>query len=143
MVSVGEDAFELQSRRGETALRRPSATALRTYLLDADDDLAAQFDVRTRLAVRQGTTVRVVEASTGDCELEPLLEHVRSGLGLLVLDGLIAYDTRVGERTATELIGAGDLLQPLGDRGDAMLERTVDLFMEPSSEPLLPVRRAQ
>ncbi len=30
-----------------------------------------------------------------------------------MLDGVIAVDARVGDRTATELVGAGDLLQPL------------------------------
>ena len=119
-----EDASEWRRRRSVGSLRRPEASALHTYLLDADDELAEQFDLRTRLAVRQGTTVKVLEAPVGECELEPLLTAVGRGLGLLVLDGLLAYETRVGERTATELIGAGDLLQPVGDRADAMLERT-------------------
>jgi hypothetical protein len=97
---------------------------LRVYLLDADDDLAAQFDVRTRIAVRQNTTVRVLEASAGQCDLGSALERVRGGLGLLVLDGLLAFETRLGERTAAELLGVGDLVQPPGERPDAMLDRS-------------------
>ena len=119
-----EDGSEWRRRRSTGTLRRPEATALHTYLLDADDELAEQFDLRTRLAVRQGTTVKVLEAAVGECDLESLLGAASAGLGLLVLDGLLAYETRVGERTATELIGAGDLLQPGADRPDAMLERT-------------------
>ncbi len=113
-------------RRGglERTSRRPQATALHTYLLDADDEIADQFDLRTRLAVRQGTTVKVLEAPVGGCELRSLLNEVRGGLGLLVLDGLIAYEASLGERTATELIGSGDLIQPPPDHIDAMLERT-------------------
>lgn len=94
------------------------------YLLDADDDLAEQFDLRTRLAVRQGTTVRVMAAETGDCDLQALLDGVHNGFGLLVLDGLLACETHVGQRTATELVGAGDLVQPANQHADAMLERT-------------------
>ena len=118
------DPTDWQRRAPDLARRRPEANALHTYLLDADDDLAEQFDVRTRLAVRQGTTVKVIEAPVGSCDLGPALAEVRDGLGLLILDGLVAAETRVGERTATELLGQGDLLQHAGDRGDAMLERT-------------------
>jgi len=121
---VQHDATEWQRRRRDLALHRPAATALHTYLLDADDDLADLFDVRTRLAVRQGTTVKVVESPVGECDLSPMLTELRHGLGLLILDGLLALETRVGERTATELLGPGDLLQHPGDRVEAMLDRT-------------------
>ena len=103
--------------------RRPEATALHTYLLDADDELAEQFDLRTRLAVRQGTTVRVFEAPAGECDLSSILDAVAGGFGLLLLDGLIAHETRVGERTTAELLGSGDLVQPMVDRSDAMIDR--------------------
>jgi CRP/FNR family transcriptional regulator, cyclic AMP receptor protein len=97
---------------------------MHTYLLDADDDLAEEFDVRTRLAVRQGTTVRVLEAEVGECDMAASFESVDRGFGLLILDGLIAFETHVGDRIATELIGTGDLLQPCVQRADALLERT-------------------
>lgn len=113
----------MQARR-DAALKRPAATALHVYLLDADDDLAEQFELRTRLAARQGTTVRVMTADVGDCDLRALLDRVRNGFGLLVLDGLVACETRVCQRTATELLGAGDLVQASSERTDAMLERT-------------------
>ncbi|HLH64822.1 MAG TPA: hypothetical protein VKV27_03925 [Solirubrobacteraceae bacterium] len=96
--------------RGPPA-RRPEASALHTYLLDADDELAEQFDLRTRIAVRQGTTIRVMATEVGECDLRQLLERVRDGFGLLVLDGLLAHETRLGGRSAAELVGAGDLVQ--------------------------------
>ena len=40
--------------------------------------------------------------------------RVGRGPGLLILDGLLAVETRVADRTSTELLGAGDLLQPPG-----------------------------
>ena len=45
------------------------------------------------------------------------LEPRAGGLGLLLLDGIVAVEVQVGDRTATELTGAGDLLQaPSADR---------------------------
>lgn len=96
--------------------------SLHAYLLDADDDLAEQFDIRTRVAARQLATARVLEAPVGGCDLAPWFAAAGDGLGLLILDGLIAYDTSVGGRTATELVGGGDLLQP-SRREDDLLER--------------------
>ncbi|HEY6398185.1 MAG TPA: helix-turn-helix domain-containing protein, partial [Solirubrobacteraceae bacterium] len=92
------------------------------YLLDADDDLAAEFDLRMRLVARQGTTVRVLDAEVGECDLTLAFDAVASGPGLLILDGLIAFETHVADRTASELIGAGDLLQPPTGRTDQLLE---------------------
>jgi CRP/FNR family cyclic AMP-dependent transcriptional regulator len=110
------------SNRPTLARRRPEPLSIYTYLLDADDDLAAQFDLRMRVAVRQGTTVRVFDADVGECDLDPTFDAVGDGPGLLILDGLIAFETRVADRTATELIGAGDLLQPPTRQADELLE---------------------
>ena len=120
---MAPDAPNWLTRRSGVGPPQPAATALHTYLLDADDDLATQFDLRTRLAVRQSITVRVVEAPPGGCDLSATLHTLTDGIGLLVLDGLIVYEAEVGERTAAELIGAGDLIQPSASRADAMLDR--------------------
>jgi CRP-like cAMP-binding protein len=104
--------------------RKPLSPSLYTYLLDADDDLAQEFDVRMRLAVRQVATARVLDAEVGACDLSRWFDTVGSGLGLLLLDGLIAVDARVGDRTATELIGPGDLLQPAFPLAENLLERS-------------------
>jgi CRP/FNR family cyclic AMP-dependent transcriptional regulator len=111
------------SPRPNAVGRQPASSAIHRYLLDADDDLASEFDMRTRLAARPGITVKVLLADVGECELGPTLAALRNGYGLLILEGLIAFDMRVGDRTATELIGAGDLLAPGSRRAEAMLER--------------------
>ena len=85
--------------------------ATHCFLLDADDDLADAFDLRMRLAARQVITAAVTETQVGECDLDAWFTIVGTGPGLLVLDGVIAVDARVGDRTATELVGAGDLLQ--------------------------------
>lgn len=95
-----------------------------TYLLDADDDLAQEFDVRMRVAARQLATVKVLDAEVGECDLAPWFEAAGSGPGLLILDGLMGVDARVDNRTATELVGTGDLLQPDIRRPDDLLQRT-------------------
>jgi CRP/FNR family transcriptional regulator, cyclic AMP receptor protein len=78
-----------------------------------------------RLAVRQVATARVLNAEVGACDLSRWLEAAAcGGPGLLVLDGLIAIDARVGDRTATELIGPGDLLQPACPLAENLLERS-------------------
>jgi CRP-like cAMP-binding protein len=103
---------------------RPESIALYTYLLDADGELADEFDVRARIAARQLATARVLQVSLGSCDLTPWFEAAGQGLGLLMLDGLLGVEIRVVGRTATELVGPGDLLQPLGLAADEMLVRT-------------------
>jgi CRP-like cAMP-binding protein len=96
--------------------------ATHCYLLDADDDLAEAFDLRMRLAARQVVTAAVFEAQIGECDLDPWFAATDHGPGLLVLDGVMALDARVGDRTATELVGSGDLLQPRVRSAEDILE---------------------
>jgi len=104
--------------------RRPEPTALYAYLLDADDELAEEFDVRARVAVRQLATARVLQVAVGECDLSGWFEIASQGPGLLVLDGLVALETRTGDRVAAELLGAGDLLQAPTLPTDELLERS-------------------
>ncbi len=107
----------------DPAARRPESASLYTYLLDADDDLAQEFDIRMRVAARQVATVRVIAAEVGPCDLEPWFQAVGGGPGLLILDGLVAFETGVGDRVACELTGAGDLLQPPSPRAEQLIEQ--------------------
>jgi CRP-like cAMP-binding protein len=104
--------------------RRPEPSALYAYLLDADDELAEEFDVRGRVAVRQLATARVLQMGVGDCDLSDWFEIASQGPGLLILDGLVAFETRTGDRAAAELLGAGDLLQAPSLPTDELLERS-------------------
>lgn len=58
------------------------------------------------------------------------------GLGVLIVDGVLTEDTTVGGRAASELVGAGDLIQPPGCCHDALLACSTDW------RALLPVRAA-
>jgi CRP/FNR family transcriptional regulator, cyclic AMP receptor protein len=103
---------------------QPEAIALYAYLLDSDGELAEEFDVRARIAARQLATARVLQVAVGACNLAPWFEAARQGFGLLILDGLLALEIRVGGRTSAELVGAGDLLQAFGPPGDRLLAST-------------------
>ena len=91
------------------------------YLLDVDDDLAGGLDLRMRLVARSMAVARVEEITAGEFDLVPLLAQLRSGIGLLLLDGIVALDVQVGDRTASELVGAGDLLAPWTREDDVVL----------------------
>jgi len=107
---------------GSSRAKRPESPPLYAYVLDADDDLAAELDVRMRVAARQVATARVLDAQAGDCDLGPWFAAAGEGPGLLLLDGLVAVQTRIVNRTVTELLGAGDLLQPCPELPDEMLK---------------------
>jgi len=111
-------------RHPDVAAAKPASIALYIYLLDADGELADEFDVRARIAARQLATARVLQVGVGECDLGPWFEAAGEGLGLLILDGLIVLETCVGDRTAAELVGPGDLLQPSGPIADQLLART-------------------
>jgi CRP-like cAMP-binding protein len=91
------------------------------YLFDADDELAGSLDLRMRLIARPMATARVELVSAGEFELIPLFAQIGRGPGLMILDGVVALDVQVGDRTASELVGAGDLLAPWTAEGDVIL----------------------
>jgi CRP-like cAMP-binding protein len=102
--------------------RRPSSGPLFGYLLDLDDDLARDVEMRMRVSARQHATARVLEAEPGECDLSGWFAVIGGGPGLLLVDGLLAMDTRIADRTTTELLGTGDLLQPPVPDQDEMVE---------------------
>lgn len=118
--------------------RRPNAAPLFGYLLDLDDDLADEIEVRMRFSARQHATARLLHAEAGECDLSSWFRRVGRGAGLLIVDGLLAVDTRVADRTITELLGTGDLLQPPGRHDDELVEHeTVWRALHPSRLALL------
>ena len=118
--------------------RRPSPVPLFGYLLDLDDDLAEEVEVRMRVSARQHATARLLEAETGECDLMAAFAVVGRGPGLLIVDGLLGVDTRVADRTITELLGAGDLIQPhVSDQDDMVDSETIWRALSPSRLALL------
>lgn len=91
-----------------------------------------------RRPARAAATVMTFELSTGHLTLDEWFATARGGPGLLLLKGVVALGVRVDERVTAELLGAGDLLQPLwaGSGADQLLRCDV------SWRALLPVRFA-
>ena len=126
MPAPDGDHGDLSSSRALAESPRSASSAspsLYAYLLDADDELAEELDLRERFTARQHATARVLVGEAGDCDLRPWLALVGSGPGLLILDGLMTVDTCITDRTITELLGGGDLLQPLSRHVDDLIER--------------------
>ena len=118
--------------------RFPTAVRLYGYLLDLDDDLAEGVELRMRVSARQHATARLLEAETGECDLSLCFANVGRGPGLLIVDGLIAIDTQVADRTSSELVGGGDLLQPPDEDEDEMVgSETVFRALMPTRLALL------
>jgi CRP/FNR family transcriptional regulator, cyclic AMP receptor protein len=90
-------------------------------LLDLDIDLAGELEAPARPLARAAATALTFEAGPGSLALSPWLERVADGPGVLILNGVLSLSTRVGDRVATELVGAGDLLQPLGGGTEGLL----------------------
>jgi CRP/FNR family transcriptional regulator, cyclic AMP receptor protein len=90
-------------------------------LLDLDTDLAEELDPEARRLARAAATALTFETAPGALELSPWLERASNGPGLLVLSGVLAMSARVGDRVASELVGTGDLLQPLWGATERLL----------------------
>jgi CRP-like cAMP-binding protein len=101
--------------------RRPGSPPLYGYLLDLDDDIAQDIEVRMRYSARQHATARLLDAELGRCDLKSWFAAVGQGPGLLLIDGLLAAETQIADRTVTELLGSGDLLGPPAIRQDDMV----------------------
>jgi CRP/FNR family transcriptional regulator, cyclic AMP receptor protein len=84
------------------------------YLLDADPDLGDVLDSEQRELARPYAVAEVSRVAEGPWRAD----HWREGedaVGLLVLDGLVTRELQLGSRTATEMLGLGDMLRPWQD----------------------------
>jgi CRP/FNR family transcriptional regulator, cyclic AMP receptor protein len=119
---------------------RPNGTLAQSAsfrcLLDLDPDLADELDLESRRPARAAATALTFEVDAGPVDLGLWLDRVADGPGLLVVDGVLALSARVGDRVATELVGSGDLLQPLWGSPERLLSCEVDW------RALLPMRFA-
>jgi hypothetical protein len=78
----------------------------------------------------------VIELPAGHWEV-PRREDARGRLGYLILEGLLARDMTLAGRTATELLGEGDVVQPwVAHREDGLVRYRVGWNV------LMPVRLA-
>jgi len=96
-------------------------------VFEVDEGLAEVLSADAREVATKHGMARVRSFAPGSWDVrENGLGEPGPLLGLLVLDGLIVHDVRVGSTTCTEVIGRGDVLRPWEEGRD------------PSSVPLQP-----
>jgi CRP/FNR family cyclic AMP-dependent transcriptional regulator len=80
-------------------------------VLDADPDLGAPLSHERRAAAAERLVARCVGARAGTVADSSFRAAGPGGLGLLVLDGLLAREILLSDNVSVELLGAGDLIQ--------------------------------
>jgi hypothetical protein len=91
------------------------------YLLDLDSDLADELELQLRLAARPAATAVTFDVDPGDVGLHEWLTVAAPGPGVLILEGVLVAQVRVCGRTAAEIVGTGDLLQPISSVEDELV----------------------
>lgn len=85
----------------------------RCYVLDEDEGLGQEVALSIRTVARQLATAPVVLFGVGEQPLQRWYGALADGgAGMLVLRGVFAREVHVAGRTATEIIGPGDLIRP-------------------------------
>ena len=74
-----------------------------------------------RLVARPAATAFTFDANPGEVKLCDRLASAAPGPGLLMLEGVLAVNVRVGDRIAAELVGPGDLLESTGQEVEDLL----------------------
>lgn len=132
---LNPDQGALRPRWGNPRPSHPRPNTYR-YLLDLDVDLAEELDRGLRMVARPSATAMTFEADAGEVSLDQRLKAAAPGPGVLVLDGILAVNVRVGDRIAAELLGPGDLVESDGRSEEELFHRAVDW------RALLPMRFA-
>jgi len=87
-------------------------------ILDLDPDLAQDMSPERAAEARTQAIATVETLAAGDWPATAIdLRDPRGALGLLVLDGIIARELKLGGASFTELIGEGEILRPWERRG--------------------------
>lgn len=132
MTDTGETSWTADQRAATHphwgSARQPTVarSGADQYLLDHDVDLAEALDVRMQRLARPAATAVVFEADVGDVELSERLAAARPGPGVLVLKGVLSVNVQVGDRIASELLGPGDLVEPVPHEVDDLVDWATD-----------------
>src|SRR5829696_3463172 len=86
-------------------------------VLDAVPELADEISDDRLEGARRHALAATIELAPGRWQASASDLGEQSGYGLLVVDGLMTRDIVLGQTTASELVGAGDLLRPNDNEG--------------------------
>lgn len=105
-------------------------------ILELDPELGLRVPAGEISDARRELAARVLELPGGHWDV-PRGEGARGRLGYLILEGLLARDMTLAGRTATELLGDGDVVQPwVANRDEGLVRYRVAWHV------LMPVRLA-
>jgi CRP/FNR family cyclic AMP-dependent transcriptional regulator len=105
-------------------------------ILELDPELGLRIPAKEIVHARAELVARLLSLPAGHWDV-PHDEGARGRLGYLVLEGLLAREMTMAGRTATELLGDGDLVQPwVAQREDGLVRHRVTWNV------LMPVRLA-
>jgi CRP-like cAMP-binding protein len=90
-------------------------------LLDLDPELARGLDAQMLPAARAAAIALTFRIDAGELPFPDWLDATAHGPGVLVLDGVLRVSVCAGDRVAAELIGSGDLVQPMSLEHEEML----------------------
>ena len=109
----------------------------RVRVLEADPGLFEAVPASSRDAAREGLQAERVTAASGPWSPEGLVDP--SGLGILILEGLLTRDLQLAGTRSREILGAGDVLRPWDDDSalDPVPSTTSWTVLEPASVPSL------
>lgn len=114
---------EQQRAAGERPAVAASTPADAVRLLDHLPDLAADLDSGQAANASRALTVPAIQLGPGGCEFrswQTVPPVTGRPFGLLVTEGLLAREVRLGERTSTCLYGPGDILDLRSDEGSSL-----------------------
>ncbi|MFZ0385829.1 MAG: Crp/Fnr family transcriptional regulator [Solirubrobacteraceae bacterium] len=117
--ALGEPRATITGRA--TIARRKAVAAIR--LLEHLPDLAADLENGQAASAYRALTIPAIELGPGGCEtgdwetIPPVTGHP---FGMLVVEGLLAREVRLGDRTSTNLYGPGDILDLRTDQGSSL-----------------------
>ena len=104
---------------------RPTPRSRRRYVLDDEPAILHAVAPHQRALARQAATASVLLLEPGCAPLQDWFARPLGGPGLLILHGVLAREVTIVGRTATELLGPGDMLRPWDVRGDEPVPSSV------------------
>jgi hypothetical protein len=123
----------LDATEGEAGVSNANGSA---RILELDPELGLRIPATEIESARSQLVTPVLALPAGHWEV-PRDDGARGRLGYLVLSGLLARDVTVAGRTATELLGDGDVVQPwLAARDDGLVRHRIGWHV------LMPLRLA-
>jgi CRP-like cAMP-binding protein len=109
------------------------------WVLHEDPELGEALDPERRAQAAEALVAREVRIPSGAWVGRPI--PIEDGIGFLVLDGVMLHRVGIDGRFGAELVGAGDVLRPIGQDDNPTLPLTIEwLILEPSRMAVLDER---